>query len=59
MNNKMSLFGSVFLDHESHPFRVRDSIKCWGIRFAYWNLRNLGASRYQAARSIFFALGVK
>jgi len=59
MNSKMSLLGTVFLDQESHPFRVRDSIKCWGIWFAYWHLRNLGASRYQAARSIFFALGVK
>lgn len=49
----------IFFNHESHPFRVRDTIQCWGIRFAYWNLRNLGASRYQAARSIFFALGVK
>jgi len=59
MSKKMSAFDSVFLDHESHPFRVRNTITCWGIRFAYWNLRNLGASRYQAARSIFFALGVK
>jgi hypothetical protein len=49
----------ILFNHESHPFRVRDTIKSWGIGFAYWNLRSLGASRYQAARSIFFALGVK
>lgn len=49
----------ILFNQESHPLRVRNTIQCWGIRFAYWHLRDLGASRYQAARSIFFALGVK
>lgn len=49
----------ILVNYESNPFRVRDTINCWGVRFAYWNLRNLGASRYQAVRSIIIALGVK
>jgi len=41
---------------ESHPFTLRNTIQIYGIRFAYWNLRQYGASRYQAIRAILFAI---
>ena len=47
---------SIFLDLELHPFEVANKIRTFGIKFAYWHLRNNGATRYQALRAIFFAL---
>ena len=56
-----SLLGELMNIHlicESHPFAVARTIRRHGLRFAYWNLRNAGASRLDALRSIFFGLGV-
>jgi hypothetical protein len=41
---------------ESHPLNLHKTIQIHGIRFAYWNLRQYGASRYQAIRAILFAI---
>jgi len=47
---------SIFLDLDLHPFEVANKIDRFGIKFAYWYLRNSGATRYQALRAIFFAI---
>lgn len=44
------------LNYESNPANLSFYIRCHGKKRAYWNLRNLGASRYQALRAIFFAI---
>jgi len=41
---------------QSNPATLSNYIALYGIKRAYWNLRNLGSSRYQALRSIFFAI---
>jgi len=47
------------LNYESNPLTLRSTIALYGTRYAYWKLRDMGASRYAAIRSIFFAKGVK
>jgi len=47
---------NVALSLESNPRALSVYIRCYGKKRAYWNLRNLGASRYQALRAIFFAI---
>ena len=47
------------LKFESNPLTLKSTIALYGTRYAYWKLRNMGASRYAAIRSIFFAKGVK
>jgi 3-mercaptopyruvate sulfurtransferase SseA len=44
------------LRFESHPLVLHDYVKLWGKKRAYWHLRSLGATRYQALRAIFFAV---
>lgn len=41
---------------ESNPFALGNYISLHGKKRAYWHLRDLGATRYQALRSIFFAI---
>lgn len=48
---------SYLLRYESHPLVLGSTIRCHGLRFAYWTIRNAGASRWAALRSIFFAMG--
>lgn len=47
---------SIFLEQDLHPFQVATQINRFGIKFAYWYLRESGATRYQALRAIFFAI---
>lgn len=47
---------NIALQLESHPETLHWFIKCYGKKRAYWNLRRLGASRYQAIRAIIFAI---
>jgi len=47
---------NIPLSFESNPATLCWYIKSHGKKRAYWHLRNLGASRYQALRAIFFAL---
>ena len=44
------------LRFESKPEVLSNFITLYGKKRAYWNLRFLGATRYQALRSIFFAI---
>ena len=43
------------LQFESDPKILSNFILLYGKKRAYWNLRFLGATRYQALRAIFFA----
>jgi hypothetical protein len=47
---------NVILDMESNPLALSLYIRLYGKKRAYWYLRSLGASRYQALRSIFFSI---
>ena len=47
---------NVALEIESNPRALSVYIRCYGKKRAYWYLRHLGASRYQAIRSIFFSI---
>jgi len=47
---------NVILEMESNPLSLSLYIRCHGKKRAYWYLRSLGASRYQALRSIFFSI---
>jgi len=47
---------NVILAMESNPQRLETYIYLYGKKRAYWYLRNLGASRYQALRAIFFSI---
>jgi hypothetical protein len=47
---------SIFLDNALHPFEVAIQINQFGMKYAYWYLRRMGATRYQALRAIFFAI---
>jgi hypothetical protein len=47
---------NVILKLESNPRSLSSYIVLYGKKRAYWHLRNLGASRYQALRSIFFSI---
>lgn len=44
------------LRRESHPLTLGNTIKVFGKRYAYWTLRNAGATRFEAIRAIFFAI---
>ena len=50
------LMNNVILEIESNPLALAAYIRCYGKKRAYWYLRSLGASRYQALRSIFFSI---
>lgn len=47
---------TLMLRLESNPYSLSTYIACHGKKRAYWHLRNLGASRFQALRSIYFAI---
>ena len=47
---------AIILRLESRPIILSLYIRIHGKKKAYWHLRDLGATRYQALRSIFFAL---
>jgi len=47
---------SMLLNLESRPSILAIYIRMHGIKRAYWHLRDLGATRYSAMRSIFFSL---
>jgi hypothetical protein len=46
----------IMLKIDSNPSHLSYRIRRQGFKRAYWHLRDLGATRYQALRSIFFAL---
>ena len=46
----------IRLKIESRPMVLSYFIKTHGLKRAYWHLRDLGASRYGAMRSIFFSI---
>jgi hypothetical protein len=46
----------IFLYQDLNPFEVSRIIQTFGIKYAYWNLRNKGATRYETLRAIFFAI---
>jgi hypothetical protein len=50
------LMRNFALTFESNPVNLAPYIRLYGKKRAYWYLRDLGASRYAALRSIFFAL---
>jgi hypothetical protein len=50
------IMNTVALSLEYNPRSLSVYIRCYGKKRAYWHLRNLGASRYHALRSIFFAI---
>jgi len=41
---------------ELHPLALKQTIRTFGIKYAYWKLRDLGLSRYMTLRAIFFAI---
>lgn len=41
---------------ESHPFALKRTIKEFGLKYAYWRMRDLGLSRRQTIRALFFAI---
>jgi hypothetical protein len=47
---------SISLRYESTPSVLSTYIRLYGKKRAYWHMRNLGATRYQALRAIFFAV---
>lgn len=47
---------SMLLRLESRPAILAIYIRIHGKKRAYWYLRDLGATRYQALRSIFFSI---
>jgi len=51
----MSMNNTV-LQLECDPQRLSTYIYLHGKKRAYWYLRHLGASRYQALRAIFFSI---
>lgn len=40
---------------ETNPLRLKATMRVHGIKYVYWYLRSLGASRYQTLRAIFLA----
>jgi hypothetical protein len=44
------------LRFESRPEILSMYIQINGVKRAYWHLRDLGATRYNALRSIFFSI---
>jgi hypothetical protein len=46
----------MLLRLESRPGILSIYLRNYGLKRAYWHLRDLGATRYSAMRSIFFAL---
>jgi hypothetical protein len=47
---------NMLLNIESQPGILSIYVRIHGTKRAYWHLRDLGATRYQALRSIFFAI---
>ena len=47
---------NIFTTIETHPLTVKRTIRDFGLRYAYWKLRDLGLSRYQTIRAILLAI---
>lgn len=50
------IMAPLLLRLESRPSILGYYIRIHGIKRAYWHLRDLGATRYSAIRSIFFSI---
>jgi hypothetical protein len=47
---------SEYIVRSFNPLTLKQEIKDFGIRYAYWKLRNLGGSRYETFRAILLSI---